>query len=315
MKAFIVIATKGRANETYTLLDYLARQSYPIEKIIIVGSEPKDIENLENHHLEKSNNVIVHLSTKVGLTIQRNVGLNALNAFTTGLNTHEWFVTFFDDDFRPADDWIKNAAKVYESHSDLVGLGGWVVADGVSTGSISEEQAKVYLQQHTGQSDHLSNSESPCGLYGCNMSFRGNVGSEVRFDENLPLYGWQEDIDYSTIAAKFGKLIYTNQCIGVHIGASSGRTSGVRFGYSQIANPLYLVKKGTMSSKFAFNLMSRNLASNIRRTATFNQTKDYKGRLYGNWVAFKDLIQSELHPLRMLQSQPLPKKECSRKNG
>ena len=32
---------------------------------------------------------------------------------------------------------------------------------------------------------------------------------------------------------------------GVHLGNKRGRVSGLRFGYSQIANPIYLLQKGT----------------------------------------------------------------------
>lgn len=300
MKSFVIVATKGRAKETYTLLDYLAQQNYPIEKIIIVGSEPNDVENLEKHSLAKSNNAIILLSNKAGLTIQRNVGLNALDDLVAELNVYEWFVTFFDDDFRPDDDWIINAAKAFELHSDWVGLTGLVVADGVNSDGITEEESKDYLKQHMGQNLSESNLEKKYGLYGCNMAFRGNVAYQLRFDENLPFYGWQEDVDFGSRAAKLGKLYKTNRCVGVHMGSSSGRTSGIRFGYSQIANPLYLVKKGTMQRKFAFKLIFRNLLSNIIRAATFNQTKDYKGRLYGNWLACKDLILSRCHPLKVL---------------
>ena len=301
MKSFVIIATKGRAKETYMLLDYLARQDYPLEKIIVVGSEAKDVEHLDKHALAKSNHVVIQLSNKAGLTIQRNVGLNALTHFTTGLSPQDWFVTFFDDDFRPADAWIKNAAKAFELHTHWVGLGGWVVADGINSDGISEEQAKLYLQQYTGQSYRVSNSEKKYGLYGCNMAYRGNVASQQRFDEDLPFYGWQEDIDYGARATRLGKLYNTNQCIGVHMGVSSGRTSGVRFGYSQISNPIYLIKKGTMNRQFAFKLMARNIASNLIRTASFNQSKDYKGRLYGNWLACRDLALSRCHPLKVLE--------------
>lgn len=303
MKAFVIVATKGRAKETYTLLDYLAKQTYPIEKIIVVGSEPIDVVGLESHPLTQSGNVLIELSTKAGSTIQRNVGLNKLTPFGASLNAEEWFVAFFDDDFRPAVNWLESSSYVFSQQSDWVGLGGWVLADGINGLYISEENALNYLNgvippaQHAWFGEQLEVE----GLYGCNMAYRGNVASTLRFDENLPLYGWQEDVDYGGMAIKFGKLFYTNQCVGVHLGVKGGRTSGIRFGYSQIANPIYLAKKGTMNKSYAKTILLNNVVSNIFHTITFDQTKDYKGRLYGNFLAVCHLLTAQLHPTKILE--------------
>lgn len=303
MKAFIIVATKGRAKETYTLLDYLARQTHPIEKILIIGSEAKDIENLKDHSLAKENIALIQTSNKAGSCLQRNMGLNTLSTLTNQLSPTSWFVTFFDDDYRPSEAWLENAANSFIADSSLVGLSGWTMGDGVNTPTgITEKVAQLCLngsipplkQPWFGEYKEIDS------LYGCNMAYRGNAASTLRFDENLPLYGWQEDIDFSAGANKLGKLIYTNQCKGIHLGVSSGRTSGIRFGYSQIANPIYLINKGTMTYKFAWSLWQRNLASNIFRTITMNRTKDYKGRLYGNFLALRDLVLRRCHPMRVL---------------
>ena len=79
------------------------------------------------------------------------------------------------------------------------------------------------------------------GLSPCTRS-----GEGVRFDENLPLYGWAEDVDFCRQLATYGRIVENARTTGVHLGSNSGRTSGVCFGYSQIANPLYLWRKGTL---------------------------------------------------------------------
>ena len=43
---------------------------------------------------------------------------------------------------------------------------------------------------------------------------------------------------------------------GVHMGAKGGRTSGRRLGYSQIANPVYLLRKKTIPPKLALRLIA-----------------------------------------------------------
>lgn len=302
MKAFVIVATKGRAKETYTLLDYLATQTYPIEKIIVVGSEQADTVGLENHPTTLTGKTVIEQSGKAGLTIQRNFGLNKLIPLVGSHDRKEWFVTFFDDDFRPADNWIEKAAEAFTTNQVLVGLSGWVLADGIKSLGISESKAKEILASntHLKRTPWFGNRKEVEGLYGCNMTFRGNVAYSERFDENLPFYGWQEDVDYGGNALKFGKLLYIKECRGVHLGVTGGRTSGVRFGYSQIANPIYLAKKGTMNKNYARRILLRNVASNIFHTIIFDTKKDYKGRLLGNIKAAFHLISGKCHPKNIL---------------
>ncbi len=302
MKAFVVIATKGRPKETYNLLSFLSEQIHPIEKIIIVGSESYDVEGLSDQPFFNQNKLRI-IQSEAGLTLQRNAGLNEIQLTVDNLDPTDWFVVFFDDDFRPAKDWIKNCSDMLNSHHNAVGVGGKVLADGAVTGvALSEEDALSYLNKIKPPQTHLwsgSVNRVTRGLYGCNMAIRGTFARTERFDENLPLYGWQEDVDYTIRAMSYGQLYYFASCEGVHMGVTGGRTSGVRFGYSQIANPIYLTKKGTLNKDFASKLMWRNVLSNLFRTLTFNTKKDYRGRLYGNFLAFLDILGNKCHPLNV----------------
>jgi hypothetical protein len=145
--------------------------------------------------------------------------------------------------------------------------------------------------------------EPRAGTYGCNMAFRMAPiqANQLRFDENLPLYGWQEDIDFSLRQAPFGRTLKCYRLIGVHLGVKAGRTSGVRFGYSQIANPIYLINKGTMSWQHAKMLMWRNIAANLLRSLYPEPWIDRKGRLKGNLIALADVLTSRLSPMRILK--------------
>jgi hypothetical protein len=88
---------------------------------------------------------------------------------------------------------------------------------------------------------------------------------------------------------------------GVHLGAKGGRTSGVRFGYSQIANPVYLVRKGTVSGRFAWSLMGRNLVANLAKSLWPEPWIDRKGRLKGNILGLIDWALGRISPMRILQ--------------
>ena len=304
MKAFVIVATKGRAKETYILLDYLAKQTLAASFIYLVGSEQKDVEGLEQHPLFAAGKTAVLLSP-AGLTIQRNAGLITLTPLVKELPPQDWFVTFFDDDFRPAPNWLENAAKALQQDSTVVGITGNVLADGVNTEfGIAELDAPQYINGTKPPETHWSSAAQKKhldGLYGCNMCYRGTVASGERFDEHLPMYGWQEDWDYSSRARKFGSLILEPSCRGVHLGVSSGRTSGVRFGYSQISNPIFLLKKGSMSWSKAALLMSKNIASNMLKTLLMVRDKDFPGRLRGNLLAFLHLLTGKLDPLHVLK--------------
>lgn len=303
MRAFVVIATKGRAKETEILLDYLSQQTLEPGHIFIVGSEEKDIAGLAEHPLVAQQRVEL-LITSAGSCHQRNVGLDSLQPYIADLAEEDWFVTFFDDDFRPAPTWLAIAAKYMQQSSELIGVTGHVLADGVgSEFGFSEQDAKDYISGAKPCEQHWSNTPEPQkfdGLYGCNMAIRGNAANHTRFDENLPLYGWQEDYDYANRASSKGDLYLMPDCKGVHLGTSSGRTSGVRFGYSQIANPIYLAKKGSMPWAVARKMMAKNIAANIFKTLTRVKIKDYPGRLKGNIRAIIHLILWKLNPQRVL---------------
>jgi hypothetical protein len=131
------------------------------------------------------------------------------------------------------------------------------------------------------------------------MSLRSSAIGENRFDERLPLYAWLEDIDFSHRLSKLGILLKSGRLYGVHLGIKRGRTSGVRFGYSQIANVVYLNKKGTMQPGLGRKLLTSQLTSNLLKSVTPEPYIDRRGRLKGNLLAVWDLITGKLDPGRI----------------
>ena len=81
----------------------------------------------------------------------------------------------------------------------------------------------------------------------------------------------------------------------------SGRSPGVRLGYSQVANPIYLARKGTMAWPLARTHMSRNMLANTARTLRPEPWVDRRGRLKGNLLALWDLARGRLDPRRILE--------------
>ena len=69
--------------------------------------------------------------------------------------------------------------------------------------------------------------------YGCNMSIRASLIGRQRFDERLPLYGWQEDIDFTSRFRAQGRVVSAKSLYGVHLATKAGRQSGLRLALSQ----------------------------------------------------------------------------------
>ncbi|WP_430450503.1 glycosyltransferase family 2 protein [Rhodophyticola sp.] len=137
--------------------------------------------------------------------------------------------------------------------------------------------------------------------YGCNMAVRGTAvrAHPERFDTTLPLYGWLEDLDFSRRMAAFGRIVENPQLRGVHLATKTGRISGLRLGYSQIANPVYLVRKGTYHWARALKLMTGNVLANSAKSLWPEPWIDRRGRLTGNLLAFRDLLRGRCRPGRI----------------
>jgi glycosyltransferase involved in cell wall biosynthesis len=302
INAFVIIATKGRASVVYELLSDLQNQTLSPKWVVVVGADDADVEGLHAHPWAQQGMVNIQVTQQAGSSLQRNAGIAVLKD-NAAFSQHPSYVAFFDDDFRPTDNWLEAAAQHFLAHPDVVGITGHVLADGAHGQPLTSAQASEYLLGQRAPTPHWASgaAERPVdSLYGCNMAFRDTVVKSCSFDEKLPLYGWQEDQDYTGQAARFGRNIYMPHCRGVHLGSSSGRTSGLRFGYSQIANPLYLIKKGTMPKAKAFRFIFNHLAANTVKSMVQHPRIDYRGRLKGNVKALIDLLMGQCDPQKII---------------
>lgn len=302
MDLFVVVATKGRPQVVDRLLDSLLIQTVVPRRVVVVGTEQADIAAACHHPGVQRGIVEAHISDRAGLCAQRNFGIDIVQQTRSRAGDASPFaIVFLDDDFRLAATWLQECRQAFLDHPELVGVTGCVLADGVNGPAVSEEDAIEYIDGKLPPRGHWAvgwDSREIDSLYGCNMAFRDVVVSTYRFDDNLPLYGWQEDRDYSVRASGLGRLMYIGRCRGVHLGVKSGRVSGRRFGYSQIANPWYLSRKGTMSARTSLRFVSRHLAVNIARSLFPKGDVDYPGRLTGNVLAILDVVRGRSDPKR-----------------
>ena len=177
---------------------------------------------------------------------------------------------------------------------------GALIADGANGPGFTPAEARAMIA--TRRIDAAPKVEPVFCGYGCNMAVRWSAICDdgLWFDENLPLYSWAEDVEYSRQVAPYGRIVKSSTLTGVHLATKRGRTSGLRFGYSQVANQVYLRRKGVITTKLALIYGGRNVLANLRGLIRSEAYIDRRGRLLGNLYGLFDLARGKSSPLRIL---------------
>jgi hypothetical protein len=264
----------------------LGRQSVVPDMIVVSACDDSDVEDAI-HATSAS-----VLFGSPGLAAQRN---RALSLTRGKYDT----IIFFDDDFIPSRFWIERVQALLTAQHDIVCVTGNVLLDGVVSGGIEGSQGRTLVDKADAcgkapiDKCKVKERQPP---YGCNMAFRAKNIEHLTFDERLVLYGWLEDRDFWCRAG--GKKVWTDAIWGVHLGTTSGRSSGVSLGYSQLVNPCYLVQKGTMSPLEASWTVFCVLAGNMFRGLLPLSRTDRRKRLKGNMIGLKDVLFGRFVPER-----------------
>ncbi|MEL6569453.1 MAG: glycosyltransferase family 2 protein [Pseudomonadota bacterium] len=294
----VVICTIGRPECVQPMLGYLRGQTRRPDRIVFAVTRSEDVGIDPGGEATLGSDVEVVYGPK-GLPKQRNVGLDAVSGAYD-------LLVFFDDDYVPSRNALAGIEAAFDLWPDVNGMTGDLIADGIHGAGFTAAQAEKMVATYDSHTKTPTEGRVPvvirdglAGLYGCNMAYRVSALGSARFDEALPLYGWQEDIDFA--AQIPGGRIKTDAFAGVHRGAKSGReTAGRRLGYSQLANTWYLVRKGTMKPRFALRLGVRNFAANHIKMLRPEPWVDRKGRARGNWLALWDIMRGRADPGRIL---------------
>jgi hypothetical protein len=182
-------------------------------------------------------------------------------------------------------------------------LTGSVLADGTTTAGISPDDGQAIVERrdaHSVRGETVHESFAYGGNMGCNMAFRYAAIRGLAFDERLPLYAWLEDADFRGQVDRQGRVVRTDTLWGVHLGHKLGRGRGVMLGYSQIANAVYLAKKGTVPTSFLVDRAIKNFLANAVRSLRPEPFIDRRGRLRGNMIALIDILRGRIAPERIL---------------
>jgi hypothetical protein len=294
MRIAVGIATAGRRTMLSETLQEIAEQCRSPDCVIICPARADDLDQQMLSRLPYPTKIV---SSSPGSAHQRNAILRA----SQGLDA----IVFFDDDFFPSQSYLANAETILGREDNVVVATGTLIEDGINGPGLTPNRARERLATLPLQC-HAGNLTPDYAAYGCNMVVRLAPVRQygVQFDEARPLYAWQEDIDVSRQMASFGRIVRSDALTGIHLGVKRGRTSGVKFGYSQVANPVYLMRKGTVSLSFSGRNMMRNLLANLVRSFHPEAYIDRRGRLKGNLLAILDLVRGRLHPQRILEIDP-----------
>jgi GT2 family glycosyltransferase len=289
-KVVVGIPTAGRREQLARTLAELAKQRRAPDRVLICPAGEHDYDEAGGRVLPCPVHV---LRGPRGLTPQRNAIIEAAPDAD--------ILVFFDDDFYPLPDYLEQVVALFVAQPDIVVATNQPLLDGAVGPGLSHDEAQLALDRLSGPPAVPMRIVPTYGGYGCNMALRMDpvVRHAVRFDEKLPLYGWLEDIDFSRRLAAHGRIVKCSSLRGVHLGTKRGRTSGLKLGYSQVANPVYMLRKGSMSFEYAFKQLGRNVAKNVARALWPEPWIDRRGRLKGNVLAVLDLLRGRITPERI----------------
>lgn len=285
----IGIASAGRAETLAATVAYLLSPAMPDIPIIVCVPAPDHAAGLS------ACDRVQLLTGPSGLTRQRNAILSAC-ADKADL------VLFFDDDFVPHPQFAAHMQQAFAADPAIAIATGRVIADGILGSAIGLAEAVSRLD--TSEPQAASGTVRDIyNAYGCNMAVKLATARDhgIRFDESLPLYGWLEDVDFSRALARHGRCVEVPGALGVHLGVRSGRQPGRRLGYSQVANPWRMMRKGTLSPLRGFRQIGRNITANFIGTLFKTTEVDRRGRFLGNLMAMGDLLRRRLDPARILE--------------
>jgi Glycosyl transferase family 2 len=290
LRIAVGIPTAGRRLILADTLAELARQTRFPETVLICPAAADDFDASQAAKLPFPVQIV---EGSRGLPKQRNAILSAAQQFDV--------VMFFDDDFFPEPTYLAELEECLVANPAVVVATGRTLADDIGGPGLTAGEARAVLASFVPLEAAMPLIDQ-YNAYGCNMAVRMApvLAHGLQFDENLPLYAWAEDVDFSRQLAACGRIVKNPRMTGVHLGVKGGRTSGLRFGYSQIANPYYLWRKGTAPAGGVASQMIRNVLANIIKSFNPEPWVDRRGRAFGNVLGLSDFFRGRLDPRRIL---------------
>jgi glycosyltransferase involved in cell wall biosynthesis len=168
MKLIVIIATLGRRAQVGRLVRYLESQTRPPDEVFISVPDASHVDSYEGRRF-----AVTHVFGPIGSTVQRNTALDM------ALGRAD-IVSFFDDDFIPADDYLAQVTAAFQTNPNWSVVMGRVVADGARRTGLDWGAGLAALRSATDSAQEPLVVEH-VGAYGCNMSGRASAGRQIAF--------------------------------------------------------------------------------------------------------------------------------------
>ena len=263
MKISAIIPTYNRGDSLKETLDSLRKQTkLPEEVIIVDDSDNDEIENLVEHRKKEFNEKDILLKyirneREKSLTIARNIGIeDAIGDI----------ILFLDGDVILDENYIKEILKVYEEHSDALGVQGYIMNMALPVSVLDKiifyphrekEKCRVLPSTYITYPHALIKTVSCQWLSGSNQSYKRSVIENFKYDENLKRYSYKEDVDFSyRVYKKYpGSLYITPHAKLIHNKSHEGRLPNKTLIFMQHIYTLYFFYKNidqTIKNKIIF---------------------------------------------------------------
>jgi glycosyltransferase involved in cell wall biosynthesis len=282
----VIIASTRRPQALHDTLESLSEQSSPPDRVVLSLVQPDDFDGRWPKGLTG-----ITVIEAAGASAQRNAGIRHLLPGTR-------VVVFLDDDVTLAPDCLGNGEVVFRERPDLMILSGTFLRDG----GIGHPEARELLIHTPRPASAAFTPASSC--YGCLLFVRRILLEKETFDERLSGYSFLEDVDFARRGMRHGQVGHFSGAVYVHLRIGSGRVNDRQFGYTQMVNPFYLYRKGSLHFRELGQCWFSGLASNVvfsflgqfwGRVPT-----DYRRRLTGNLKGLWELLLGKAAPERCL---------------
>jgi GT2 family glycosyltransferase len=282
----VIIASTRRPQALRDTLGSLAEQSRPPDRVILSLVRLEDFDGFWPKGLKG-----VVIAEAAGLTAQRNAGFRNLLPGTE-------IVLFLDDDVTLAPDCLANGEQVFSEKNDLMVLSGMFLRDG----GVSHLEARELLARTPRPAPVFRNSAN---CYGCLFFVRRTLLERERFDERLSGYSFLEDVDFARRGLRHGQVGFYSGVIYVHLRIGSGRVNDRQFGYTQMVNPFYLYRKGSLRfgelGQCWFSGLAANSIYSVLGRFCGRIPDNYRRRLSGNLNGVWEVLLGKAAPERCLR--------------
>jgi hypothetical protein len=250
----IIIPTKDRPQELDNTIKYLSLNKFFFKKIIIVDASTLKKKIIIEKIVKKYDLNIQIINSRPSTCVQRNIGFNFIK--------NEKYIMFLDDDNIFYPDAFYRMKEFLKSRNDFVGVAFNQICKNKKNflEKIKKNKILDYFGVYSSKKGGFARSgwQSKFINFNKNMNvewlptraviYKCNAVKNIRFDENLGIYGYLEDLDFSLELKKKGSLMVCSKAKYRHDQVVN-RLS-YEFGEKEIKNRYYIVKKHKLSKIF-----------------------------------------------------------------